>query len=136
MLTKFSRAFIALLLSHVLCASVASAQNIQRGFANYQAILNGQKKLEQLSQEERNEVLWVHRRMAASRSSDGQSPSCKSAREEAEQAANELADYARRLLRCAEGMDFSDDCSSEFRRTRSAHSDYESAISSVSSDCR
>lgn len=123
-------------MSLALCAGSAYGQNLQRGLANYQAIMNGQKKLEQLTPEERSEVLWVHRRMNASRSGDDQSPNCRNARAEAERTASELADYARRLRNCAESMDFSDDCSIEFRRTRNAHSDYEGAVSSVSSDCR
>lgn len=66
--------------------------------------------------------------------------------------ASDLEYRARRLQRCAGWMDFSDDCYSQFRRvkreysaaevcdreyrrTRSAFSDYESAVSDVSSWC-
>jgi len=65
----------------------------------------------------------------------GYDSDCGDARSSAESAAIDLADYSRRLQRCAEAGDYSDDCSSEFRRVRSSHSDYESAVSEVSSYC-
>ncbi len=65
----------------------------------------------------------------------GYNSDCVNARSSAESAAGELASYARRLQRCAENGDYSDDCSSDFRRVRSSHSDYESAVSEVSSYC-
>ena len=52
-------------------------------------------------------------------------------REDVEQAAAELADTARRLTRCAERGDASDDCSREARRVRHAADDYESAVNAV-----
>ncbi len=60
---------------------------------------------------------------------------CEDSRDRAESAASDLASYSRRLQRCAENGDYSDDCSTEFRRVRSSHSDYESAVSEVSSYC-
>ncbi len=121
----------------VLCVFSGSlvAQDIQRGYKNYQDIINGKKKLEQLSRQEQQEVLLVHRRLQATSSGD-KSPECRDAISRAESSASELANYARRLRNCAEAQDYSDDCSSEFRRTRNAHSDYESAVSSVGSYCR
>jgi hypothetical protein len=114
----------------------ANAQDWQRGFKNYQEITQGKKKFEQLSPQERQEVLVIHRRIQAAQANSGASSDCRDARNRAESAASDLADYARRLRNCAEAQNFSDDCSSEFRRTRSAHSDYEDAISSVSNYCR
>jgi len=60
---------------------------------------------------------------------------CTDARDRARSAASDLSDYARRLQRCADYADFSDDCSTEFRRVRYSHSDYESAVSDVSMYC-
>ena len=60
---------------------------------------------------------------------------CAEARDRATSAASDLSDYARRLQRCADYADFSDDCSTEFRRVRYAHSEYESAASDVSMYC-
>lgn len=60
---------------------------------------------------------------------------CYDAKERATSAASDLSDYARRLQRCAESGDISDDCSTEFRRLRNSHSDYESAVSDISSYC-
>lgn len=119
----------------VFALGSAIAQDIQRGHRNYQEILRGNKKLEQLSPQEQREVIIVHR-MLRSRGSDDDSSDCRDAKDRAEGAANDLADYARRLRSCAEDKNFSDDCSSEFSRVRSAHSDYESAVSSVQSYCR
>lgn len=119
-----------------LSAVVGSAQDMQRGLRNYQEIMSGRMKLEQLSPQQQQEVFLIHRRLEARRQGSNHSPDCQDARNRAQSAAQELADYARRLRSCAESQDFSDDCSSEFRRTRNSHSDYESAVSSVSSYCQ
>ena len=113
----------------------AVAQDLQRGFRNYQEIIAGRKKLDQLSPQEQQEVLIVFRRVKAAQNKTGKSSACRDAQERAESAASELADRARRLRNCAESQDYSEDCSSEFRRVRSSHSDYESAVSSVQSEC-
>lgn len=125
---------VAAVVAGLILPPSALAQDIQRGYRNYREVLRGTKKLEQLTPQERSEVLLVHRRIKANREGDSSSE-CREARERARSAAQELADYSRRLRNCAEGEDFSDDCSMEFRRVRSAHSDYESATSDVSSHC-
>jgi hypothetical protein len=114
----------------------ANAQDWQRAFRNYQEVIEGKKKLEQLTPQERQEVFNVHRRIQAAQADSGASSDCRDAKSRAQSAASELASYARRLRNCAEAQDYSDDCSSEFRRTRSAHGDYEDAVSSVNSYCR
>jgi hypothetical protein len=124
----------ALMLLFVFSGSLA-AQDIQRGYKNYQDIINGRKKLEQLSRQEQQEVLLVNKRLQAISNGD-KSAECRDAISRAESSASELANYARRLRNCAEAQDYSDDCSTEFRRTRNAQSDYESAVSSVGSYCR
>jgi hypothetical protein len=126
---------VLLCLASLFCVESALSQGDQRGARNYQEILAGRKKLEQLSRQEQLEVIQIHKRMQAARAGGGQSPECRQAREEATNAASELADYARKLRSCAEAQDFSDDCDSEFRRVKSAYDDYESAVSSVSSSC-
>ena len=60
---------------------------------------------------------------------------CADSKNNAESAASDLASYARRLQQCAENEDFTDDCYTEFRRVKSAYEEYESSVSSVSSDC-
>jgi hypothetical protein len=118
-----------------VCNPAAFAQDLQRGIRNYRDIVAGRKTLEQLSTQEREEVLIIFRRLRSQRAESGRSSDCRDARSRAESAASDLAGYARRLQRCAEGQDFTDDCSSEFRRVRSAYDDYESAVSEVSSYC-
>lgn len=110
------------------------AQDLQRGLRNYQEIVSGKKKLEQLSPQEKNEVLIIFKRVKA-RSDSGKSSDCRDAEERAESAASDLSDYARRLRNCAEAQDFNDDCSSEFRRVKNAYSDYEDAVSAFNSYC-
>jgi hypothetical protein len=68
--------------------------------------------------------------LAASSSSE-----CRDAKSDARTAALDLASTAGRLRRCAEAMDFSDDCDSEFRRVKGAHEDYEEAVQEVDSEC-
>lgn len=119
----------------VVLASAAGAQDFQRGLRNYQEIMAGRKKLEQLSHQERQEVIQVFRAIRARQASEGKSPQCRNAISEARDAASDLADQAGRLKHCAESEDFEDDCSSEFSSTRSAHDDYESAVSDIGSYC-
>lgn len=135
---KFFRASVlsfTIALAFAFFVPSLTAQDLQRGSKNYQDLINGRKKLEQLSPQEQQEVFIVHRRIQAKSNSD-KSPECRDAVSRVESAASELANYARRLRSCAEAQDYSDDCSTEFRRTRNAHSDYESAVSSFGSYCR
>jgi hypothetical protein len=126
-----------LLLPLLLVALTGSAlsQDLQRGLRNYQEIIAGRKKIEQLTPQEQQEVLIFFRQAKAAQNRTGKSVGCRDAQERAESTASELADRARKLRNCAEAQDYSEDCSSEFRRVRSAHSDYESAVSSVQSEC-
>lgn len=119
----------------LVAVGAASAQDMQRGLRNYQDIMAGRKKLEQLSPQEQREVIQVHRLVQSREDDAGKSSDCRNARNRARSSASDLADYARKLRSCAEAQDFTDDCDSELRRTRSAHSDYESAVSSVRSYC-
>lgn len=127
---------VTVALASLLLTAPAAAQDLQRGLRNYQDIMSGKKKLEQLSPQEKQEVIIIHRRLQAQRYGNDKSPECRDALARAESAASELADYSRRLRNCAEAQDYTDDCSTEFRRVRNAHSDYEDAVSSVSSYCR
>ena len=115
-------------------APCAQSQDLQRGLRNYQEVIAGRKKIEQLSVEEKREVLIIFRRVKA-RSNAGKSSECRDAQSRAESAASDLADQARRLKSCAESEDYSEDCSSEFRRTKNAHSEYEDAVSAVNGSC-
>lgn len=131
----FIRPFVIFI---ALIASIASsyAQDLQRGFGNYQDILAGRKKLEQLTIVEQQEVVRVHKLMTSRAGDSGQSQECGNARRSAENAASDSEGYARRYLQCIEGRDFSDDCDSEFRRIKGAQDDYESAVSNVQRACR
>lgn len=66
---------------------------------------------------------------------NGKEEECTDSRSQAETAATDLAHYARRLQRCAESLDFSDDCSLEFRKVKNAQGEYESAVADVGSLC-
>lgn len=103
-------------------------------FRLYQQVITGQKKLEQLTPEQKQQVITIHGIMNRS-SCDGCSIECSDAKDQAESYRSDLESYANRLYRCVEGNDLTDDCSSEFRRVKLAHSDFESAVSDVSSNC-
>lgn len=124
----------AVALSAAQVPSVLTAQDLQRGVRNYQDLMSGKKTFDRLTPQEKQEVIIIHGRIS-SRSSGGASAECRDATSQAESAASELADYARRLRNCAEARDFQDDCSTEFRRVRNAYSDYEDAVSTVASNC-
>jgi len=131
------RTLISLLLVFGALASLPThSQDLQRGLKNYEDIVRGTKKLEQLSPQEKQEIIIIYQRLNARKSGRGESPDCQDALSRAESAASELADYARRLRNCAESQDYKDDCSSEFRRVKNSYSDYESAVSSVGYYCR
>jgi hypothetical protein len=51
-------------------------------------------------------------------------------------AVNEIDYTSRRYIRCIEGSGGADDCSSEFRRLKNAQSDFETAVSGISSYCK
>lgn len=123
--------FVAMALS-----TTAFAQDMQRGLRNYQDIMRGKKKFEQLSPQEKQEVVIILRRVQSQQYGGDMSTECRDAIQRAQMAASELANYARRLRSCAEAQDYNDDCSSEFRRVKNSHSDYEDAVSSVGSYCR
>lgn len=80
-------------------------------------------------------VLAIHRALRRS-PPGGANSECRDAYDRARSAADDVVSYARRLISCVEGGDFRDDCSSEFSQLRSAHDDYESAVSEVESYCR
>ena len=135
MMAKARVAVLALALAFSTLALPVMAQDLQRGLRNYQEIMSGRKTLDQLTTQERNEVLQVHRKLQARGGSNGTNAACEDARSRARSTASDLANYSRRLRSCAENEDFADDCSSEFRRVKNAHSDYESAVSEVSGSC-
>ena len=110
-------------------------QDLKRGAANYVDVLMGIKKLEQLSPAERAEVRIVQQRYRAERINEGKGPNCRESKVGAAAAADELASLSARLQRCAASLDLADDCSSEFRRVRGAHDDYEQSIARVAADC-
>lgn len=125
-----------LMLAMLFAMAFVHAQDLQRGFRNYQDVLAGRKKLEQLSPQEKQEVFQVHRIIRSRQAGTGKSPECRAALSEAQDAASELADSARQLASCADSEDFEDDCSSEMSRVSSAHDDYETAVSDVESYCQ
>lgn len=131
------RTLIALIFAFgVLAYLPAHSQDLQRGLKNYQEIMRGTKNLDQLSPQEKQEVIIIYQQLNTWRSGNDKSPDCQDALSRAESSASELADYARRLRNCAESQNYNDDCSSEFRRVKNSYSDYESAVSSVGSYCR
>lgn len=136
MSTAMSRRLVAMtcVALALTVSPISESKGLQRGIRNYQDILFGRKKLNQLTPQEQQEVLIVSRRVRGSRSS-GKSSDCRDARERAESAASDLAIYSLRLQSCAENEDYYNDCSSEFSQVRSAHSDYEDAVSKVNSEC-
>lgn len=49
---------------------------------------------------------------------------------------SDISGYLRRYTSCLSNSNGHDDCSSEFRRLRSAQSDFESAVSGYERECR
>jgi len=128
---------MALLLT--LAAGLLGIPFLSQGQTNqdlilYQQVMSGQRKLESLTAEEQQRVIRIHTLVSRSRC-EGCSEECRDAKDQAESARTELEDYTRKLYRCVGDNDLTDDCYSEFRRVRSAHGDFESAVSEVQSSC-
>jgi hypothetical protein len=60
---------------------------------------------------------------------------CNDATESYNSAISDIEGYLRRYARCVSDSQGNDDCSSEFRRLRSAQDDFESAVSNRQSEC-
>jgi hypothetical protein len=61
---------------------------------------------------------------------------CSSAVSQYNSVVGDIDSYLRRYARCVGDSRGMDDCSSEFRRLRSAQSDFEDAVSRYGSECR
>lgn len=61
---------------------------------------------------------------------------CNSAISSYNSAISDIESYLKRYTRCLSSSDGTDDCSSEFRRLRSAQSDFETAVSEYQLYCR
>jgi hypothetical protein len=68
-------------------------------------------------------------------SADATPSDCREAVDAYNSAVTEVVDTIKRYARCIADSNGHDDCSTEFRRLRSAHDDFESAVSSYESDC-
>jgi hypothetical protein len=124
---------VAAVAAFVIAPVAVEAQSLDYAQAAqlYRDVISGRRKIETLSRDELNAVIAIQRSLR--RSASGK-PECRDAMDRAESAAQDVASYGRRLISCVQG-DYRDDCSSEFRRLRSAHGDYESAVSEVQSYC-
>ena len=111
----------------------AEAFDINRAMQNYQAVTSGTKRIQDLSPEEKSEVLAVFQ--ANRNSCDDDDTDCCDAIDDADSSSDDLESSAQSLATCASNDDYSDDCWSEFTSVQSAHSDYESAVSDVDSNC-
>ncbi len=63
------------------------------------------------------------------------SEDCREAVQSYESALNDVSYALQQYGRCLSNSEGQDDCSSEFSRLRSAHSDFESAVSDYQAEC-
>jgi hypothetical protein len=76
--------------------------------------------------------------VAAFQTSSGASASpsdCQDAISQYNSAISDISTTLRRYTNCVSNSNGHDDCSSEFRRLKSAQSDFEDAVSKYGSDC-
>jgi len=66
---------------------------------------------------------------------NGNQEECQELKEEAKEYREDLMKYTKRLYECLNNSNYTDDCYSEFRKVKSLHSDFESSISDISSEC-
>ena len=131
-ISTFLTVFVILL--SLLLPPTFSNADTKEAFQLYQQVISGQKKIEDLTPEQQRQVINIHNLLSRS-SCDGCSEECRDAKEQAESNRDDLEGYVKRLYKCDEGNDLTDDCYSEFRRVKSAHSDFESSVSEMSSYC-
>lgn len=103
-------------------------------FAKYQKVRLGQIKLDALSSAERNCIVRIHMALSKSNAPED-TEECRDAWDQANRVRDDVVSAAKRLIRCVEDSNHSDDCYSEARRVRSYHGDYESAVSTVQGSC-
>jgi cell division protein FtsB len=60
---RFTVLRLFVILTVLMFAAPVIAQDLQRGLRNYQDIISGKKKLDQLSAQEKQEVIIIHRRV-------------------------------------------------------------------------
>lgn len=95
----------------------------------YTQITRGERKFEDLSPNEKQQVIAIQQLLANSCGSlHGK---CRDVCE----AANELKSAADDLSVCAKRHDYSDDCSNRYRDVKDKFEDYEDAVSEASDDC-
>ena len=99
---------IFMILLYLLFPLTHSNAETNEAFKLYQQILSGQKKIENLTPDQQRQVISVHKLLNRS-SCDGCSEECRNAKEQAESYRNDLEDYVKRLYRCVEGNDLTDD---------------------------
>jgi hypothetical protein len=122
------------MLMSILSSVTYSSAQTNEEFQLYKKVISGQKKMKDLTPEQKKQVIKIHNLLNRS-SCEGCSEECRDAKEQAESYRDDLEGYIKRLYRCVEDNDLNDDCYSEFRRVKSAYSDFESAVSDVSSYC-
>lgn len=115
----------------LVAPSVAWAQLTpdQQRVQMFQEVMQGRRSLQSLSPSDHRLYLQFASLMA---------PRCPARGEQCEaicDAAAELQSAAEDLAQCARRLDMSNDCSRQFRNVRSAHSDYESAVSDGDGQC-
>lgn len=73
---------------------------------------------------------------AVGSSAQGDREECEAAVHKYNSALNDVADRIKRYVSCVDDSKGHDDCSTEFRRLKSAQDDFESAVSGYQADCQ
>ncbi len=120
---------IGVALSLLCCPAFINADTNDAFFLN-QVILD-QKELENLSVEKK---IRMHHRLNRSSCYEC-SEVCRGSIRKAESYRDDLKRYVKRLYRCVEGNDLTNDCYLEFRKVKSTHGDFESAVTKVNKSC-
>jgi hypothetical protein len=82
------------------------------------------------------QVLGVVALIDFSSAENARASPCEDAVAQYDSAIDGIASTLKRYTNCVSGSQGADDCSSEFRRLRSAQSEFESAVASHQSDCQ
>lgn len=110
--------------------SESHSKNIDENYHQlYLEVIQGKKKIEQLTPNEKEKVLDIHQLTKKS---------CGNLREDCERAcraANALKDSSNNLASCANKHDYSEDCQRKFKSVKNDFDSYDQAISQASGRC-
>ena len=136
---KVRTTLLLMMTTCLLALSFSSKESIADSaeeFNPYQEVMSGRMAIEDLSFEQRRQLITIQEGIVTRSSCDGCSEECRASRQGAEGYRVDLEIDISQLSRCIGRSDLTDDCFTEFSRVQSSHSEFEAAVANSVSYCR